>query len=478
MSFKKLQINSETFLKKNENNHFLYGISFAHILKKHPAFDKLLKKKDNTRKILNYFIRFINDIITLRFFKKTFLAESEVLIVSNLLNQKYLNDKDDFYFGNFNSFLNKNKISNFFLLRNFTSIDSEILNNRKKSENKFILSNLSDFNYEFFLFVLLLKNYIWENFKLIFNDKTNQLNFNKFLKFNSIRTSVGNHRLAYQILKICKKVKPKIIIFTYEGHAWEKLLISKIKKFYKKKITCIGYQFSTLTTSSYSIFKKRKKIFMPDYILTTGYISKKKFIEKRVLPKNKILKIGSFKNIKTIFNYKSRNKNILVLPEGFLSETKLLVEFIISLSKKNKQYKFIIRLHPLVDRNYIEKKIYNYKNIILSKNKILNKDIKISSYVFYRGTSAVFDCIFKNVHPIYIDNKDGISIDPLFFIKKRSILKIDKVETNLDVFLKNETRKEKSKKIYEQANKFFSSIDYSSLEKILKKNIKFNSNNF
>ena len=289
---------------------------------------------------------------------------------------------------------------------------------------------------------------------------------------------MGNQRLSKKILKICKKVKPKIIIFTYEGHAWEKLLISKIKKFYKKKITCIGYQFSTLTTSSYSIFKKRKKIFMPDYILTTGYISKKKFIEKRVLPKNKILKIGSFKNIKPIFNYKSRNKNILVLPEGFLSETKLLVDFIISLSKKNKQYKFIIRLHPLVDRNYIEKKIYNYKNIILSKNKILNKDIKISSYVFYRGTSAVFDCIFKNVHPIYIDNKDGISIDPLFFIKKRSILKIDKVETNLDVFLKNETRKEKSKKIYEQANKFFSSIDYSSLEKILKKNIKFNSNNF
>lgn len=469
MNFKKLCTDAENFLRIYKRNSFLYGNSFAHILKNHPEFYEILKTKKNKKKIIEYLISLIKNFYFKSLFKKKTFVNKDVLVISNLLNQSHLNKKNDFYFGDIHLFFKKNKISNLFILRNFTKINSNLLNDYRNNKNRYILPSTTDFHYEIFLIISFLKNYIWEKIKLFFYFKKEKINFIKFLNFTSLKTSIYNHRLAYQIAILTKKIKPKIIFFTFEGHAWERLLINKIRNKISPDIILIGYQFSSLTETSYSIFKRRKFDFMPNYILTSGSISKKLFLQYKTLNKKRIIQIGSIKNNKFNFKTKYKKKNILVLPEGFESETDLMIKFVISISEHNKDYKFILRTHPLVEKKNIKTKIKNYKNIFLSENKNLKDDIKNTSYVFYRGTGAVFECIFNNLHPIYLDNNDGIVVDPLFFINSRSILRIDKNKINLDKYLKN--RNNNSKKAFQLANKFYSKLNYKDLEELIKKEI-------
>ena len=233
-----------------------------------------------------------------------------------------------------------------------------------------------------------------------------------------MKTSLSNMRLAYQILYLVKCFNSKIVLFTFEGHAWERILIKLIKKNFGNNVRLVGYQYSSLNKYSHSIFKKRGFDYDPDYILTSGILSKKMFENSKILNQKNIINIGSFKNNRKKKNNSKKNlKNILILPEGFMSETNLLFNYVKKISKNNINFNFIFRTHPLINLKDISKDLINYKNIRFSSSSSLATDILKCEYVFYRGSSAVFECIFNGIYPIYIDNNDGINVDPLFFVK-------------------------------------------------------------
>ena len=108
--------------------------------------------------------------------------------------------------------------------------------------------------------------------------------------------------------------------------------------------------------------------------------------------------------------------------------------------------------------------------VLFSSNKSLATDMLKCEFVFYRGSSAVFECIFNKIHPIYIDNNDGINVDPLFFIKKTSKLYSNNSFKSLDSFLKNE--KKKFYKISDVVDKFYSKSNFENFyHKVLKDNM-------
>ena len=100
----------------------------------------------------------------------------------------------------------------------------------------------------------------------------------------SFRTIVSNLRLSYQIKSLVKILKPKLILITFEGHAWERVLIKTIKGM-RLNIKLGAYQFTSTTKYQHSIFRKLKKEYNPDLVLTSGEITKKN------LSKNLILKL-------------------------------------------------------------------------------------------------------------------------------------------------------------------------------------------
>ena len=195
------------------------------------------------------------------------------------------------------------------------------------------------------------------------------------------------------------------------------------------------------------------------------------FENSKILNQKNIINIGSFKNNRKKKNNSKKNlKNILILPEGFMSETNLLFNYVKKISKNNINFNFIFRTHPLINLKDISKDLINYKNIRFSSNSSLATDILKCEYVFYRGSSAVFECIFNGIYPIYIDNNDDINVDPLFFVKKNSKLYSNNASINLDSFLKNE--KKKFYKVRNYVDKFYSKSNFDNFYyKVLKKNI-------
>ena len=85
------------------------------------------------------------------------------------------------------------------------------------------------------------------------------------------------------------------------------------------------------------------------------------------------------------------------------------------------QMNFIWRLSPILDFNYVFRELeFSYelpKNISFSKNKKLEKDIRLSNFALYRGSTAIISALSAGVYPIYLSVKNEIEIDPLYKLK-------------------------------------------------------------
>jgi len=235
--------------------------------------------------------------------------------------------------------------------------------------------------------------------------------------------SLDNLRLHKQIQKLVEKLNPKLIITTYEGHAFERIIFHAARSI-NPKIICVSYQHSVIFPLSNSIKIKLSEKYNPDYILTTGKTTRDEFLSIIDLQPIKIMEFGSNRGIyenEPLANIESHNFSCLVLPEVFLSECNFLFEFSLKCAMKNPNIEFIWRLHPGVSFNHVFKQNKNLsdipENIILSKSS-LEQDIRRSKWALYRGSTAVFKALSYGLRPLYLANENEISIDPLFNFKK------------------------------------------------------------
>lgn len=465
MNYKKYCDICDQFLRENKHNLFLNSISAAHVIRKHPELNN--KKDQKVRSSLKYNLRKIYKLLYIFFCNRNFyitqnsnLKKKDVIVLSHLINKSHLKNKNDFYFGNLTNFLSQHNISSYTVLRNFAEVDLDKIN-KKNLEDKIVINNFYKLFFELYFIFLFFFNYIFFNIKNIFSTKIKKKIYFKIVSLNSLKSSFSNIRLAYQVSYLCKYIKPKVIFITYEGHAWERVLIKNIKDKFKDKVKIAAYQFSVLNSSTHSIFKKRNYNYDPDFILCCGKVSRKFFLEKGKFKKNKIIDIGSHKSIQTNRRVKKTKNNILVLPEGFLQETKLLIDFVNKIAIKNINFNFIIRIHPMLNINLLFKASKkNAKNVIFSKNFDILNDFERSNYIFYRGSGSVFQGILNDLHPVYIEDNRS-NIDPLFFIKKRSKLHIEQTDINLSYFFNNE--KKKTKDIYFAAKEFYRKSDFKEM---------------
>ena len=217
----------------------------------------------------------------------------------------------------------------------------------------------------------------------------------KNISFFDYFSIIGNIRTADQIIEVTKILTPKCLIFTYEGHPWEKLLINECKK---KNIITIAYQFSTITQNHLDILKNFKKTYSPDYIATSGNITKNLFLKKKLY--SKIFKLGSCK-FQNEVKLNLKQKKILVAIDNDFVMMQEMINFTVDLAIKNTNIFFIIRLHPLSISNFfylnfIKNKIKNITNIELSYNT-LEADLKQSRILIYRESSICILALNYNV---------------------------------------------------------------------------------
>ena len=215
-------------------------------------------------------------------------------------------------------------------------------------------------------------------------------------------------------MKYVKIYKPEFVLFTIEGHLWENLLVEFCRKNIKKPIM-IGYQFTKINFKS-NIFSKLYN--HPDYVLCSGNIDKQ--ILKKKFNLNKLHILGSPKYLSVKSNKFVKKIDFLILPNSNENSLDYLIKFIVQFNNKNinKNFKFVIRNHPLMSKNNLNKIkeiIYKSKNFKISNSSLIS-DLKKSKFlVFDESSISLYAYKFRTI-PLYFDysNTRRLNMDDKF----------------------------------------------------------------
>ena len=281
-------------------------------------------------------------------------------------------------------------------------------------------------------------------------------------------------RFYEQMRSLAFKFKPKTIVVTHEGHAWERMAFSAAKSAVPE-VKCIGYQHAALFRLQYAIRRNLTPQYNPDQILTVGDVSMQQLkltpglggIPISILGSNRSPKSKEVKTEKSLAHTRDSDKNTcLVIPEGIAIECYLLFEFSMACAQALPEIQFIWRLHPILT---FESLVSHYpilkdipSNIELSCNT-LEEDIGRSRWALYRGTTAIVQATVAGLKPIYLVLPGELTIDPLYELEvwRENIVSISDFENVIDSDMDTTHFRSKESKLFaiQYCERFFKPID-------------------
>jgi len=346
--------------------------------------------------------------------------------------------------------------------------------NHTKNSSPFILEgNISSTvlkNHTSFFNLIKIYRSLWLALAFLNNlDSTSEVNRALLnAKINAFSPStIRNLIFADQIGGLVKQLSPKIIITTYEGHAWERLAFYYARKAYSD-VKCVAYQHAPIFKYQHAIRRGIGNGYDPDIILTSGFISAKQLKKHKKLKNSKIFTLGSGRYLDPHIEAKGDGDICLVAPEGTIYECNILFSFALRCANENKNIKFIFRFPPMINMNLLKKhnKVFlNLPSNVSISDRSLSKDIYRSSMVLYRGSSVVIQCVVFGLKPIYLKVYGELTIDPLYEVKDGRVTISNTNEFYDAVVLKFDTSVKE--KLVEYCSNMYTQLNISVLEKIL-----------
>ncbi len=422
------------------------GIPWLHVIREHPIFlsnyTELFANLNGVNRVAVHFTRILKYIVswikhfifTSRSSRLNFggsdkiRKQTDILFVSHILNSSQAGKHEDFYFDLVPSELNSMGFTTAIALINHSQEPEMFIVDKWISSDvkRIVLSKSLGIMGDLKLFRRMLK----ESVSLAKFSKMERPGLLKdVLRRASVEALSGSTRnslrIHQQIANLCIQLKPKAIVVTHEGHAWERIAFAAARES-STFVKCIGYQHSTLFRLQHSIRRNLSGKFNPDIIMTSGLIAKCQLEKVSNLNGVQLSILGSKRNFSRINTLKSSLKRVegledicLVLPEGELSECNLLFEFSKACALKCPSIQFVWRLHPLIDFEFIVRQNSKFKNLppnITLSVSLLEDDISVSRWALYRGTTTIVQAVGNSVQPIYLQVPGEMTIDPLYEI--------------------------------------------------------------
>lgn len=357
-------------------------------------------------------------------------AQIDFLFVSHLINKSQVGQSSDFYYGN---------VPNDLAARGHT-VAIALINHTKHRSDKLVgewgNSNVSRF-------ILSKSLGVFREFAIHRRLKVESLRLSKYAKdmqpglFQRVCRRASQEalsggtqttlRIGEQICALVAKHRPRVVVATLEGHAWERVVFAAARSAFPA-VKCVGYQHAALFRMQHAIRRNLASIYNPDHILTAGTISKTQLEQAPELEGIPISVFGSNRSFKGGGNLASsapvqksegdsKMFTCLVIPEGAASECNILFEFSLTCAQLCPDITFVWRLHPIV--NFASLTAQNHKlrklpgNIVLSE-ATLEADIARCRWALYRGSTAIVQSVVAGLRPIYLQLPDELTIDPLY----------------------------------------------------------------
>ena len=163
-------------------------------------------------------------------------------------------------------------------------------------------------------------------------------------------------RIFFWVRELLKKIQPSTVFFTWEGHAWERLVIRAAREV-SPRTFCIGFQHTVLLPHARGPFRSMGRSADPDSIWTVGKPNYRKL--KQTWDKKRIVIniYGSPRSCKlSLLKWREKNPLCVVAPEGIEEEAMRLFIFGKRLALLAPTIEFSFRSHPLMPIKYIIQK--------------------------------------------------------------------------------------------------------------------------
>ncbi len=214
--------------------------------------------------------------------------------------------------------------------------------------------------------------------------------------------------------------RPKGWISLYEGNSWEQCLWKGAKSVLPECRT-IGYQHTILLRHNLSLLDPEGSRFneRPDLLLCLGPRTRELMAPGH--PESFPLLFGSFRAPRggqAAGVPRPERRTVLVVPEGYPWEGRILLECAIRAARLRPDWRFILRCHPVLPferiRGLLQEAPERLSNVEVSRTRSLQEDLASSSVLLYRGSSVVLYALLDGLKPVYVEDPRAQEVDPLF----------------------------------------------------------------
>lgn len=351
-------------------------------------------------------------------------THADIIIVSHLLNTQQKTIDSDIYFGDLPETLIKHGYK-------VTQILIDQTNHSNKAEyqmlpsqiglNRLVLPNSLGFLAELKMLFGLLRE------SSLLMPKVDDGSIKSRIRIAAAAEALSSAsfnamRIALQVSDIAKQSNAKLVMTTFEGHAWERAVFLQTRK-HSPETRSAGYQHSTLFRLQHGLRRFLSSASDPDIVFTSGELALQVLSSSLGGSGQLVTNLGSLRAGKRLTLSASeeaareQQPSCLVIPEGLDYETAFMFKFSINCALRLPHIRFIWRLHPVLPFSSLLKK-YAFlatlpPNITLSSSS-LEEDAKQAKWVLYRGSSAVISSVMAGAGPIYLSLNGEMTLDPLF----------------------------------------------------------------
>jgi hypothetical protein len=229
--------------------------------------------------------------------------------------------------------------------------------------------------------------------------------------------TLSSLRLHAQVRAVCRQLRPRVVVVTYEGHAWERLVFDAVRSVDRGTL-CVGYQHTVLFPGSHAVARRLGGYLDPDAILTIGDVTRDRLTAAIEPPAPRIVSYGSHRRADMSPKPTAdANQRCLVIPEGLPSECVLLCDLAWACAKALPHVEFVLRFHPVLPFEVLVRREPRFRsrppNVTIRTDTTLAADAAGCRWALYRGSSAVLQAALAGLRPLYFVGPDGTNIDPL-----------------------------------------------------------------
>lgn len=225
-------------------------------------------------------------------------------------------------------------------------------------------------------------------------------------------------RIGKHVGRLAGRLRPKLLIVTYEGQSWERVAFQAARAA-AGTVHCVGYSHAAMFPLQYALAVRLSNGYDPDTILTAGDLMRERLKESASLQNVEIATLGSVRATPLVEGSQPDKEPVcLIVPEGILSEAVELLSFSARAASANPAVQFRIRLHPAMSKDDLLGACPQFRsfpaNMSWGREATLNEELRSARWMLYRGTTSAIQAIMYGVRPLYLELPgEAFDIDPL-----------------------------------------------------------------